>query len=276
VDIKAHLTGVLTPTELDLMARSYDVTGDILITSIAPELEHKEQIIGQVLLGCHPNIKVVAKRRGCHHGEFRTRALAVIAGEKRLTTLHKENKIRLMVDLEHVYFSPRMAGERLRIAALVKPGEHVAVFGSGAGPLPLTIARHRAPIRVTGIEKNPVAHEYALLNRNLNKAEQNVRFLLGDATEIARHHMRCFHRILTMLPTDHSRLLESALFSLKPDGVLHHYAMVKQRDTEQVAREIRAVSKKMGLVISDLAPVRCGHCTPTSDRYCFTVQFTAY
>jgi tRNA (guanine37-N1)-methyltransferase len=63
----------------------------------------------------------------------------VIAGEDRLTTVHRENGILLHLDLAQVYFSVRSAHERARIAAQVKPGETVAVLCSGVGPFPLII-----------------------------------------------------------------------------------------------------------------------------------------
>ncbi|PID71778.1 MAG: hypothetical protein CSB34_05755 [Desulfobulbus propionicus] len=272
MDIKTHLAGVLSDAELDFVTRSYDVIGDIFITTIAPELEHKEHIIGQMLLDMHPHVKVAAKRLGKYSGEFRTRTLAVIGGEKRLTTLHKENTILLKVDLQKMYFTARLAGERMRVAAMVKPGELVGVFGSGAGPFPLTIARHSDPARVIGIEKNPAAHEYALLNQTVNKAEEKVCFIQGDAAQVIRDYRFLFDRVITMLPTQHKVLLEPALSSLTPGGVLHHYAMVEQNDTSTVAREIQTACAKKGLAASDITPQRCGHCTPTTDRYCFTVQ----
>ena len=55
-------------------------------------------------------------------GEFRVRDLEVVAGDDRLETIHQEYGIRLLVDPSRVYFNPRLAGERHRVASLVREG----------------------------------------------------------------------------------------------------------------------------------------------------------
>jgi tRNA (guanine37-N1)-methyltransferase len=147
----------------------FDRVGDIAVVSLTPELTPHQQAIGALLLAAHPQLRVVARRAGEHDGAFRVRPLAVIGGEHRLTTVHRENGVSLHLDLGQVYFSVRMAHERARIAALVRPEERVAVLCSGAGPFPLIIARHSRPQLVVGIELNPMAHRLALTSLRANR-----------------------------------------------------------------------------------------------------------
>ena len=185
----------------------FDRVGDIAVIGITPELETREQEIGKIILGLYKNIRVVAKRDGQHGGQYRTLPLRVIAGEERLTTVHRENSINIHLDLGQIYFSVRSAHERARIAALVWPGETVAVLCSGVGPFPLIIGRHSEAQEVIGIEKNPVAHGYALRNLRANRKIKNVHFFEGDAVQGLVNLGRTFDRILVVLPHGGETLL---------------------------------------------------------------------
>jgi hypothetical protein len=164
----------------------FDRVGDIAIISLVPEATPHARAIGELLLAHHPSLKVIARRTGDYTGEFRTRPLAVVAGEDRLQTLHRENGVVLHLDLARVYYSVRSAHERARIAALVRSGERVGVLCSGIGPFPLVIARHSAAATVIGIEKNPVAHGYALKNLQANRALRRICFVHGDVATVPR------------------------------------------------------------------------------------------
>ncbi|WP_051305187.1 class I SAM-dependent methyltransferase [Desulfogranum mediterraneum] len=259
----------LDQADIDALIRSYDRVGDIIITTIPGHLLAQEQRIGQRLLQLHPSVRVVAKRVGPHHGDFRTRKLAVIAGEPRKETRHRENGVWLHLNPESVYYSGRLAGERLRIAQLVEAGEEVAVFCSGVGPFPLVIARHSAAAAIIGIEKNPLAHGFALQNLQANRRIQNVRFLLGDAGQAPSRLKQSVDRLITVLPTAHTSLLDSAIQTLRPGGTLHHYAMVEQGANQVVVTQIRAACRHRQRRLEAVTYRRCGHCGPTTDRVCF-------
>ena len=274
MQIKEALCKILTDQEMEAMIWSYDRIGDILVTTIPESLEKKESLIGEVLLRAHPTIRVIGKRTSIHQGEFRTRGLQIIAGENRKETLHKENSIQLYLNPETVYYSVRMAGERLRLAKLIQPGERVAVLCSGVGPFPLTMAKHSKARLIVGIEKNPTAHSFALKNVQLNKTEKRVRVYQGDANQILPSLPHQFNRIVTVLPTDDSStLVNCSLPSLAARGTLHHYAMVNQGDTQTVTERIIRACNEHAKKISTITTHRCGHCGPRTDRFCFTVQF---
>src|SRR3989338_3718819 len=123
--LKAQLKSKLTEKELSKAARSYDLIGDIAVIEVPRALKKKGKLIAETLLKSQKSIKVVAKKSGKHKGRFRLQKLKILAGEKRKEALHRENKVMLKLDAEKMYFSPRQAAERKRIAEQVKKGESV-------------------------------------------------------------------------------------------------------------------------------------------------------
>lgn len=162
---------------------SYDIIGDILIFELKDKLTEKEETeIANELLKINKNVKVVAKRVGIYKGVYRTRKIKILAGENRKETVHKENDVKIKLDVEKCYFSPRTSQERLRVANLVKNNESVLTMFSGVAPFPLTIARKSKAKEIYSIEINPIAHKYALENVRINKFS-NINLIQGDVNK---------------------------------------------------------------------------------------------
>ena len=246
----------------------FDRVGDIAVVIVPLELEALEREIGATILALHQTIRVVAKRDGQYGGEYRTLPLAIIAGEQRLTTLHRENGVNLHLDLAQVYFSVRSAHERARIAAMVEPGETVAVLCSGIGPFPLILARHNTAGEVIGIEKNPIAHDYALQNLRANRKITGVSLLEGDAAQVLPALNRQFDRILIVLPHGGETLLSCALAALKPSGTLHFYDMQAKGCSSATCAKVVTACRDHGRRIRRFEVTTCGHCGPTVHRVC--------
>lgn len=256
--------------DLDLarLPGGFDRVGDIGVVSLTPELAPHEREIGALILAAHPQLRVVARRAGEHDGRYRVRPLAVISGEERLTTVHRENGVTLHLDLGRVYYSVRMAHERARLAAQVGPGERVAVLCSGAGPLPLIIARHSQVGLVVGIELNPAAHQLALASLRANRRLRTVRFLEGDASLVPAQLAEPFDRVIVVLPHGGETLLPAAVDALKPGGTLHFYAMRTRGDDGAVLAAVERACRAIGRRPQVLATVTCGHCGPGVYRVC--------
>ena len=255
----------ITPARL---VSGFDRVGDIAVVIVPPELEPRQGEIGEIILDLHKNVRVVAKRDGRYGGKYRTLPLRIIAGEERLTTLHRENGINLHLDLAQAYFSVRSAHERARIASLVKPGETVAVLCSGIGPFPLTIGRHSRARKVVGIEINPIAHAYAVKNLAANRKITNVCFFEGDAARVLPGLSLLFDRILIVLPHGGETLLPCALAVLKPGGHLHFYDMQAKGCSTFTITKVKAVCRDRSREIGQTSVVVCGHCGPTMHRVC--------
>ena len=263
----------IAPTRLP---GGYDRVGDIAILSIVPELQPLEEEIGAIVLAGRPDLRVAARRAGEHEGEQRIRPLTVIAGEQRLTTVHRENSVQFHLDLGQVYFSVRSAHERARIAAQVRAGESVAVLCSGAGPLPLIIGRHSRAGEIVGIELNPVAHVYALRNLAANRGVTRIRFLEGDAARVLPALDRRFDRIALVLPHGGEHLLPCALEALKPGGMLHFYGMQAKGREDTLLAELAAACGQRARRPRLVRSVVCGHCGPKAFQALRAAGVTMY
>ena len=254
----------------------FDRVGDVAVVSITPEAEAVEKEIGAHILAHNKNMRVVAKRAGEYVGEFRIRPLTVIAGEQRFTTVHRENGVVLHLDLAQVYYSARSGHERNRIASLVRPGERVCVLCSGVGPFPLVISRHSGAAEVIGIEKNPVAHGYALKNLQANRKLRNIRFYEGDVVEVLPLLQPRFDRILIVLPYGGEMLLPIALQALRPGGILHFYDMQAKGCHTATRAKVERAAQSQGKAITVQQVARCGNCGPSVERICLDATCSGF
>ena len=220
---------------------AFEVIGDIAVLTEEVE-ESQEAAVADAIMALHRNIKVVAKRVSAVEGVFRTRQLEHIAGEHRTETLHTENACRFMLDLERVYFNPRLAGERRRIASQAaqsgKPEEVVDMF-AGIGPFTIQIAKSAPQSHITAIDINPDAIGYLTANIKLNRVE-NVDAVLGDVKERYARFENTADRIVMYLPKSAFLFLREALSMLKPEGgIIHFYALESVYSEEEAEKEKR-------------------------------------
>jgi len=251
-----------TKKELELIPRSLDIIGDIIILDIPDELKKKEKKVAEYFLKSMKNINVVTKKVGIHHGEFRTQDLKVLAGEKRKETICKENNARLKLNVETSYFSPRLSTERQRIYELVKPNEKILVMFSGIAPYPVVISKNTEASKIIGIELNPEAHKYGLENVKLNKIS-NVELINGDVNKVVPKLKEKFDRIIMPLPKSAEDFLKSALKVSKKGTVIHFYAFADEKDIpDVVVKKIKKYVPKAKI----LRTVKCGQYSPRKFR----------
>ena len=218
---------------------AFEVIGDIAVLTEEIE-ESQEAAIADAIMALHRKIKVVVKRVSAVEGVYRTRRLEHVAGEHRTETLHTENACRFMLDLETVYFNPRLAGERRRIASLAaqsgKP-EHVIDMFAGVGPFAIQIAKRAPQSHVTAIDINPEAIRYLNANMKLNHVE-NVDAVLGDVKEIYTRFTNTADRIIMNLPKSAYLFLREALSMLKPEGgIIHFYDLESAYPGKEMEKE---------------------------------------
>ncbi|MBW2992438.1 methyltransferase domain-containing protein [Candidatus Woesearchaeota archaeon] len=267
--LKNLLKSKLTKKQLEKLPNAYDIIGDILIIDLDPALKPKEKLISQTLSSLHPNIKTVCKKQDIHKGKFRTQKLKIIAGEKRKETIHKENNIRLKLNIETCYFSPRSGNERKRIANQVKKGENILVMFSGIAPLPVTIAKNTKAKHITAIELNPKAHKYAEENLKLNKID-NVELIQGDVKKIKLKNK--FDRILMPLPKTGEEFLPLALSHAKKGSIIHYYSFLKEDEFKKEKNKIKNICKNSKKNCKILRIIKCGHYKPYVFRVCSDIK----
>ncbi len=267
-NLKDVLRNTLPEDALQIVVRGYDVIGDICVIIIPDDILRYEKTIAAAVMQAAPSVRVVAKRVGKYTGEFRTLSLKKIGGKGDLETLHKEYGIRLYVNPEKVYFSPRSAGERFRIAKSVVSGERVLVMFCGIAPLPLMIAKHSRALEVYGVEKNTAAHHYGILNLAANKKVKNVHLFNGDVAEIVPELKTEYDRIAMPLPLSAGQYVQIALKVLKSKGTLHFYDFKKKKEFHLALKELQEKCALAGREVLESSIIKCGHVSPGKYRLC--------
>jgi len=265
--LKQALSKKLTKKELEKLISSYDIIGSIAIIEIPQGLAKKEKLIAETLLKLHPNIKTVLKKAGAHAGRYRRQKLKVLAGKRTKTAEYKENNARLRLDVEKVYFSPRLSTERKRVFQLVKPKDSVLVMFSGCAPYPVVIAKNTKAKEVYGIELNPIAHKFGVENVKLNKLK-NVILVRGDVKKAVPKLKKKFDRILMPLPKDAGDFLGSAFKASKKGTVIHFYDFANLDEFNEKKEKIRNLCKKHNKKCRILKIVKCGSYSPRVFRIC--------
>ena len=210
----------LTAEEINDLKTSFDTIGDIVILEIPEELESKKNIIGKATLDFTKR-KSIYMKRSAVHGTIRIRDLELIAGEDNPVTIHKEHGARLKINVEEVYFSPRLATERKRVSDSVCDGENILDMFCGIGPFPIVIARNN-DVSITGVDINENAIKYFKENIRLNKLK-DIDAICGDAREISVSFKTKFDRIIMNLPGLAYDFLDVAMNLIEDGGIINYY-----------------------------------------------------
>ncbi len=267
-NLEELLRNKLTKKEFPLLKKSYDILGSIAILEIDKNLLNKRKIIAQSLLKTNKNIKTVVRKIGGHEGKYRIQKYEFLAGVNNLEITYKENNCLFKLDISKVYFSPRSANERLRIAKLVKPNESVLVMFSGISPYEINITKHSKAKEIYGIEINKEASKYAKINVDLNKIKR-IKLFNGDVRNVLGKMNKKFDRILMPLPSESHKYLDLALKSIKNKGIIHYYCFSKEEAVKNILDFIKNKSK-----VKILRSIKCGQQSPRVNRYC--VDFMVY
>ncbi len=173
--------------------------------------------LAEKILEVIPHVKSVWCAVGEVSGEYRIREYVHLAGEKRSETIYKELGCLFKLDITRVYVSPRLNYEHRRIMMQVSEGEVIVNMFAGVGLFSIIIAKHKRPETVYSIDINPEAYRYMVENIRLNKVEDRVVPLLGDAARLIKTRLiGVADRVLMPLPGLSYEYLEYAILSLKP------------------------------------------------------------
>jgi len=228
---------------------SYDLIGSsekaVAIVEISEGKSEKR--IAEEIMKKNKNVKSVLKKVSGRKGKLRLRECKLIAGNRNTEVVHREYGYLLKLDPQKVYFSPREANERQRIAEQVKPNEIVLVMFSGIAPFALAIAKKQPEVKkIYCIEKNSDAHEYAEENVRINKLAHKINLICGDVGKEAKKLPQKFDRIVMPLPLGAKSFLKIAFEGLKKKGVIHFYAISEEDNLfSNVLSNIKSVSRKL-------------------------------
>ena len=227
------LENQLPPHLLASLPRALDIVGDIAIIEIPPELKTHENLIGEAVLKTHRNVRTVHAKVGAVSGTYRLREFDIIAGEPRTDTVHKEHGCKYHVDIAKVYFSPRLSHEHKRVASLVQKGETVVDLFAGVGSFSVLIAKNNEDAKVYAVDINPEAIELLRSNIRLNRVENRVFPILGDAKQVIEDKLLgVADRVIMNLPEKAIEFVDAACRATKPaGGTVHFYGFIRLPDS---------------------------------------------
>ena len=227
------LENKLPPHLLACLPKALDVVGEIAIVEIPPELKPHEKLVGEAILKTHKNIKTVLAKAGAISGTFRLRGLNFIVGEHRTQTIHREFGCQYQVDVAKAYFSPRLSHEHMRVASLVQPGETVLDLFAGVGAFSVLIGKENPTAKVYAVDINPEAVRLLKANVRVNRVENRVYPILGDAGQLAATKLEgSANRVIMNLPETSIEFVHAACEAIKPQGgIIHFYAFVRSPDS---------------------------------------------
>ncbi|MDE1853696.1 MAG: class I SAM-dependent methyltransferase family protein [Thaumarchaeota archaeon] len=224
--------------EQEKVSSGVDVVGDIAIVRLDGFSAGEKKRIAGALLEEMSTVRVVMEQEGGIGGEYRLRKLRHLAGARRTLTVHRENGCAFRVDVARCYFSPRLSTERLRVARSVKPKERVLNMFAGVGPFSIAIAK-LAGAKVTSCEVNAYAAKLHEENDALNRVEDRVTVVRGDAADLPKSTKARYDRVLMPHPSEADRFLPTALSLAKKGGTVHYYRHLLGEDESEAAEALK-------------------------------------
>jgi tRNA (guanine37-N1)-methyltransferase len=224
---------VRLPEELrERLPTSFDVIGDVAIMKIPEDLIGYRTEIGEAVMRA-VGVRTVMADYGVK-GDLRIRELEQIAGTGTPETVHREYGVRLAADPSKVYFNPRLATERMRIASMVTDGEVIVDMFAGVAPFPVVICKHSRPSAVYAVDLNPETKRFMEMNIRMNKTG-NIIPIIGDIRSV-KETLPKADRVIMNLPQSAFEFLPEALQIAKPGGTIHLHMIQSEPDPESMIR----------------------------------------
>ncbi|PSP96792.1 SAM-dependent methyltransferase [Halobacteriales archaeon QS_5_70_17] len=211
------------PADLLGEAPSYERIGDLAIVDVDDPARARE--VADAIVDSDLPVDSVIDRDSKVKGDLRVRDWNVLAGGTR--TVHREYGFEYAVDLATVYFTPRLATERHRVAEQVETGERALDMFAGVGPFVIPFAA--AGAEVVGADLNPAAVELIQENARRNGVADRVTAIQGDVREVEGYDDWA-DRLVMNLPHSADEFLETAVRLAGEDCVLHYYDIQGEDD----------------------------------------------
>jgi len=244
--------------------KGYDLIGRIAIVKFSKETKIKDKRrFANKLLKKNKSIKTVVEKVGKFRGRLRKQETRFVAGEKTKEALHKENGCVFRLNVDKVYFSPRLSNERNEIAKKIKKNDIVLVMFAGVGPFPIVIAKNSEAKKVYSNEINRDANKYAKLNIELNKLKNRVELIQSDIKKVVEKNKKKKYNVIVM---PRPRLKETFLkeaFSLSKKGTrIFYYDFCKEDEIPLVLEKIKIEAKKARKKVKILKTKVAGEIAP--------------
>jgi len=228
-----------TPADLVDFTPSYERIGDVVVVD-EDDPERAQTLAAAVMSSAIP-ARAVINRASKVKGDLRVRDWEVLAvaedGTDRAPTetVHREYGCEYALDLASVYFSPRLATERHRVAEQVRAGEQALDMFAGVGPFVVPFAKRGAT--AVGVDLNDTAIEYLRENARRNGVADRVTAIHGDVRTVAEPggtdgtaYRDWADRLVMNLPHSADEFLDTAVELAGGECVLHYYDIQHEDD----------------------------------------------
>ncbi|MCU4925721.1 class I SAM-dependent methyltransferase family protein [Halobacteria archaeon AArc-dxtr1] len=214
-----------TPADLLGVEPSYERIGEVVLLD-EDDTDRAAEIADAVVDSDLP-VQTVLNKASKVKGETRTRDWEVIAGDG-TEVVHREYGHEFALDLAEVYFSPRLATERHRVAEQLSDGERAFDMFAGVGPFVIPFAARGA--ECVGVDVNDRAIAYLRENADRNGVADRITAICDDVRAVASDYEGWADRIVMNLPHSADDFLDTAISIASDDCVLHYYDIQHEDD----------------------------------------------
>ncbi|MDD4498493.1 MAG: class I SAM-dependent methyltransferase family protein [Methanosarcinaceae archaeon] len=271
MNLRDEMRGKVEASLLGFIPKRFDVIGSVAVISIPEELRAFKKEIAETLVSKRKNVRTVLNKVSKLEGDHRVAGFELLLGNS-TKTLHRENGYVYALDVESVFFNPRLYSERERVTAGISPSENVLVPFAGVGPFVLPAAGRGA--KVLALEINPGACACLRENIRLNRLEDRVSVIMGDAETLpwllkggkgpgSENSGFLFDRAIVPTPYGPDHFLGKVSQCVKKGGYIHYYTFKPAEQLPPLVEEY----ENMGFEVSFYR--RCGNVAPGISRWVF-------
>ncbi|ELZ03100.1 class I SAM-dependent methyltransferase [Natrialba asiatica] len=214
-----------TPAELLGFDPTYERLGEAVL--LDEDDRDRAREISDALFQSDLPVETVLNKASKVKGETRVRDWDLLAGED-TEVVHREYGSEFLLDLAEVYFSPRLATERHRVAEQVTAGERTFDMFAGVGPFVIPFAKRGA--ECVGVDINPDAIEYLRENARRNGVANRVTAICDDVEAAASDYEDWADRIVMNLPHSADEFIDAAVTIAGDECVVHYYDIQHEDD----------------------------------------------
>lgn len=259
------LRGTIPPDILERFSGRFDIVGSVAIVSLPPELQAYRIPVAEAILRLRKNVSTVLNKVHKIESDARTAEYEILLGDTTVTEYH-EGGFRYRFDVARVFFSSRLAHERMRVAGQVRPGEEVLVPFCGVGPFAIPAAARGAS--VVAVEQNTDAVFWLKENIRLNQVQDAIRPVHGDAWDTSHLPESGYDRIIIPTPYGMDGIFDVFVPFTREQGIVHFYTFKAVNEIPGLIESFR----KKGFDPAGYRP--CGNVAPGISRWVFDLRKT--
>ena len=213
-------------------------------------------------------IETVLLKKEKVKGRLRKAQYIFLAGKKQFETFYKENKCLFKLNVKEVYFSSKLASNRLWVAKKIlelskakkikRP--RILVMFCGIGVYGIVIARvlkdNGFDFDIDMVEINRKAVGYAKQNVLLNKLE-NIKIFQGDVRKILPK-LKKYDFVVMPRPKTSYDFFKESFMNVKKGSIVFYFDFIDESEIEIENKKLEEKAKKLGKKIKVLETKKAG------------------